>query len=259
MEIPQWTKRGSLEESILHGNIDIALRELSLHGEEIFGKYKKIIQKECLNAGIVYPFRTFSEYKCDVLNIDNWQLNESTDEWIMHCVSADFALRKGFAETLLKQRPQSRKYVERMRKQPNRIGFVAIDRNSKVIHLVTKSKATDKPSSNFGLVKCLRNLNNFSFPNKIICPMIGCGLDGRVNGMSKWTKTQLQDFINEFCPNLDIKVQGPDVIFQNEENSELLIDLDCYQDNEMSYLALPPKMSRGSPTLSRAPRCEGDV
>lgn len=259
LEIPQWTKRGSLEESILYGNIDIALRELSLHGEEIFNKYKRIIQKECLSVGINYPFRTFAEYKSDVLNIDNWQLNESGNDWIMHCVSADFALRKGFAATLLKQRPEARKFVEKMRQRPHRVGYVAIDNAARVIHLVTKVKATDKPNSNFGLVRCLRTLSTYNFPSSVNCPMIGCGLDGRVNGMCEWTKAQLQDFINMYCPNLDIKVQGPDVIFQNEENSESLIDLNCYQDNEMSFLALPPKMSRGSPTLSRVPRCEINV
>uniref|UniRef100_A0AB38ZJU3 RNA-directed RNA polymerase n=1 Tax=Crocidura shantungensis ribovirus 14 TaxID=3139534 RepID=A0AB38ZJU3_9VIRU len=256
LEIPQWTKKGSLAESILFGNIDITLRELSLHGEEIFDKYQKVIQKECLAANINYPFRAFSEYKCDVLEIDNWQLNESSKPWLLHCVSADFALRKGFAAELLKQRPEAIKHVEKMRKQPIKIGYIAIDNRAHVIHMVTKLKASDKPTSNSGFLTCLNNLNSFYFAEPIYCPMIGCGLDGRVNGMSSWTRTQLQDCINAYCPNLVIKVQGSDVIFQNEENSESLINLNCYQDNETCFLALPPKMSRGSPTLSREPRCE---
>lgn len=255
LEIPQWTKKGSLAESILFGNIDITLRELSVHGEEVFDKYQKVLQKECLNSNINYPFRSFSEYKCDVLNIDNWQLNESHETWLLHCVSADFALRKGFAAELLKQRPQAVKFVEKMRKQPVRIGYIAIDNRARVIHMVTKMRASDKPTSNSGFISCLNRLNTFHFAETIHCPMIGCGLDGRVNGMDKWTKIQLQDFINAYCPNLDIKVQGSDVIFQNEGNSELLINLNCYQDNETCFLALPPKMSRGSPTLSREPRC----
>jgi hypothetical protein len=259
LEIPQWTKKGSLAESILMGNIDITLRELSLHGEQVFEKYKNIIKKECLNVGINYPFRTFAEYKCDVLEIDNWQLNECSKPWIMHCVSADFALRKGFAAELLRQRPEAMPFVKRMRQRPIQIGYVAIDNHAKIVHLVTKLRATDKPISNSGLMSCLRRLKNYHFSEPIECPMIGCGLDGRLNGMSDWTITQLQDVINCMCPKLSIKVQGSDVIFRGEENSESLIASNCYQDNETCFLALPPKMSRGSPTLSREPRCEESV
>jgi hypothetical protein len=46
LEIPQWTKRGSHEESILLANIDVALRELSLHGQEIFEQYATKLQNE---------------------------------------------------------------------------------------------------------------------------------------------------------------------------------------------------------------------
>lgn len=247
LEIPQWTKKGSLAESILFGNIDITLRELSLHGEQVFNKYQQIIQRECLNANLNYPFRSFSEYKCNVLEIDNWQLNESSRPWLMHCVSADFALRKGFAAELLKKRPEALQFVQKMRKRPIKIGYVAIDNHARVIHLVTKLKATDRPSSNSGFVSCLRKLSSFYFAESIECPMLGCGLDGKRNGMCLWTQAQLQDFISSVCPNLDIKVQGPGVIFQTEENSESLIGLNCYQDNEMCFLALPPKMSHGSP------------
>jgi hypothetical protein len=256
LEIPQWTKKGSLSDSILYGNIDIAMRELSLHGKDTFEKYKNIIQKECLKVNVNYPFRTFAEYKCDVLDIDNWQLNECEKPWLLHCVSADFALRKGFAAELLQKRPEAMKFVQKMRQRPCRIGYVAIDNVARVIHLVTKLKATDKPSSNYGFMSALRNLNKFHFEGIVECPMIGCGLDGRLNGMSEWTKAQLQDVINQMCPNLVIKVQGPGVIFQREENSELLISTNCYQDNESCYLALPPKMTRGSPTISREARCE---
>lgn len=259
LEIPQWTKKGTHEQSIFLGNVDIMLRELSLHGEETFNKYVRILKKELSDRKIPYDFRTFSEYKTSVLEIDNWMLNENGDSWIVHCVSADFALRKGFAAQLLKERPQARKFVSKMRQQPHKIGHVAIDNHARVIHLVTKLKATDQPLSNSGLVRCLRNLNRFNFEGTLICPMIGCGLDGKKNGMLGWTQDILSEFISTLCPNLVIKVQGPGKIFQVEENSESKIDDDCYQDNELCFLALPPKMARGTPTISRDPQCENNV
>lgn len=260
LEIPQWTKRGTHERSIFLGNVDIALRELSLHGEETFQKYVKILKKEFQKRKIVYDFRSFSEYKTSVLEIDNWTLNESNEEeWIVHCVSADFALRKGFASQLLEKRPQAKKFVEKMRKRPHKVGYVAIDNQARVIHLVTKLQATDQPLSNSGLARCLRNLNKFNFSGKLICPMLGCGLDGRLNGMNHWSQEQLSDYIQNLCPNLVVEIQGPGKIFQVEENSEFKIDENCYQDNELCFLALPPKMARGSPTISREPQCESSV
>lgn len=260
LEIPQWTKRGTHERSIFLGNVDIALRELSLHGEEIFQKYVNILKKEFRERRIAYDFRSFSEYKTSVLEIDNWTFNESNDDdWIIHCVSADFALRKGFASQLLDKRPHALKFVEKMRKQPHKVGYVAIDNQARVIHLVTKLRATDQPISNSGLAKCLRNLNRFNFNSKIICPMLGCGLDGRVNGMKQWSSEQLSNFIQDLCPNLVIEIQGPGKIFQVEENPESKINENCYQDDELCYLALPSKMARGAPTISREPQCENVV
>jgi hypothetical protein len=45
LEIFQWTKKGLAYDSITEANIDVSLRELCLHGEEIFNKYSQMLKR----------------------------------------------------------------------------------------------------------------------------------------------------------------------------------------------------------------------
>lgn len=69
MEIVQWTKKGLAADSITLANIDVAMRELSLHERDVFETNAKLIKDACIEHGIPYRFMTFYEYRDTVLNI----------------------------------------------------------------------------------------------------------------------------------------------------------------------------------------------
>lgn len=66
LEIVQWTKRGLSYDAITIANLDVTMRELSLHDSEIFDKYKKILMQECVKHKIQYRFMTQLEYLASV-------------------------------------------------------------------------------------------------------------------------------------------------------------------------------------------------
>jgi len=69
MEIVQWTKRGLAADSITLANIDVAMRELSLHDQSVFDVNAKLIRDACIEKGVPYRFATYNEYRGEVLNI----------------------------------------------------------------------------------------------------------------------------------------------------------------------------------------------
>jgi uncharacterized radical SAM superfamily Fe-S cluster-containing enzyme len=50
-------------------NIDVTMRELSLHSRETFDQNSKLIKDACRNAGISYKFLSYYEYRDNVLAI----------------------------------------------------------------------------------------------------------------------------------------------------------------------------------------------
>lgn len=69
MEIVQWTKKGLAADSITLANIDVAMRELSLHEQSVFDENSKLIKDMCIEKNVPYRFMTFYEYRDTVLNI----------------------------------------------------------------------------------------------------------------------------------------------------------------------------------------------
>jgi len=66
-EIVQWTKHGTLEHTITLANLDVTMRELSLHDSIVFNEYCAILRKECQRLKITYRFLTQDEYLALVL------------------------------------------------------------------------------------------------------------------------------------------------------------------------------------------------
>jgi hypothetical protein len=62
LEIVQWTKKGLSSDAITLANLDVTMRELSLHDCDVFEKYKKILSQECVKHKIFYRFLTQNEY-----------------------------------------------------------------------------------------------------------------------------------------------------------------------------------------------------
>jgi hypothetical protein len=69
LEIPQWTKKGNMADEIELANIDVAMRELSLHDRDTFDHFSRIYQRACFQKGVDYRFQTYSEYRTSVLEI----------------------------------------------------------------------------------------------------------------------------------------------------------------------------------------------
>jgi hypothetical protein len=214
LEIFQWTKKGLMKDDITQANVDVTMRELSLHGEDLFNHWKDALQRECVKQKVNYRFRTFEEYKSEVLEVplifeSKIQSDSIFDDenYIVHCVSADFKMSKGFARNLLKSsRLKSQRQIEYLRSRQHQIGFVAFDHQSKVIHLVTKERYCDVPSDFKGMIRALSNLNLMLQKNKIksvSMPAMGCGLDAKENGMCV---KDLQSLTRMLLPNIDCKI-----------------------------------------------------
>jgi hypothetical protein len=214
LEIFQWTKKGLMKDDITQANVDVTMRELCLHGEDLFNHWKEALQRECIKQKVNYRFRTFEEYKAEVLEVplvfESTPKSESIfddENYIVHCVSADFKMSKGFARNLLKSsRLKSKRQIEYLRSRQHQIGFVAFDHQSKVIHLVTKEQYFDVPSDFKGMIRALSNLNLMLQKNKIknvSMPAMGCGLDAKENGMCV---KDLQSLTRMLLPNIDCKI-----------------------------------------------------
>ena len=57
LEIVQWTKQGLQKDEITLANLDITMRELSLHGEKIYKKYKREFEHVCQMHRIPFRFQ----------------------------------------------------------------------------------------------------------------------------------------------------------------------------------------------------------
>lgn len=75
-EIVQWTKAGTGADSITLTNLDVTMRELSLHSEEVFNKYLGMLRKVCKEKNIFYRFLTQDEYLAHVCDEHLLEMNE---------------------------------------------------------------------------------------------------------------------------------------------------------------------------------------
>lgn len=84
LEIAQWTKRGLQELDITKSNIDTTLRELSLHGPELFNEKCGIIRKLCREHNIDYQFQDYYFYRSETLNVPELYTSEAGDEVVVY-------------------------------------------------------------------------------------------------------------------------------------------------------------------------------
>lgn len=68
LEICQWTKKGLQSDTITQSNVDVVMRELSLHSEEIWNLWMPKIVRSCAKNGVTYKFMTRQEYRDMTLN-----------------------------------------------------------------------------------------------------------------------------------------------------------------------------------------------
>jgi hypothetical protein len=191
LEIFQWTKRGPQEQSILLANIDVSLRELCLHGEKIFNKYVKELKLACIEKEIPYKFRTFIEYKTDVLYLplefESHPDIFASKRYIVHAIGSDATFGAGFAREVLMRKKVSKSALKYIRERKLPIGFSYFDHDTKFVHMITKIKSSEPPMDIKGLSLALRKLSSVLIKREIYeiaMPAIGCGLDSRLNGFT---------------------------------------------------------------------------
>lgn len=187
LEIVQWTKRGMQRDEITLANIDVAMRELSLHGEEIFSKYREELKRACIESKINYRFKTYLEYFAQTTDtpikfeVEEWGSIWDEKDYIVHCVSADMKMSRGFAKTLVEQRLTEKEHLK-LKRGKHRMYEPVFHESSKTIHLVTKHKFFHKPKDTLLFERALRNLNTACVARgikRIVMPPMQCGLDAK--------------------------------------------------------------------------------
>jgi hypothetical protein len=206
LEIFQWTKKGLMRDDITIANVDVAMRELALHGEDLFNHWRNALKQECIRQGVNYRFRTFEEYKTDVLDVPIIFESKADDiltspEYIVNCVSADFEV-KGFLKKLCKNRITNLGQIRYLRKQQHQNGYIAFDHQSKVIHLIVKEQYNVSTDNSRGLLRSLTNLNSLLGRNgikKIAFSLQGCKLALNEETSMK----EVQSLSRMLLPNID--------------------------------------------------------
>ncbi|APG78449.1 hypothetical protein 1 [Wuhan millipede virus 3] len=201
LEIVQWTKRGMQKDEITLANIEVCMRELSLHGENVYNLYKNEFKHVCAMHGINFRFLTWHEVYCSVLELPLY-LHEGevtpldlmiTNEWVVHCISADAKMSRGFAKALVAER-MTQTEVERLKKAKHEIGDVIFCDDSKTIHLVTKNLYWHKPRNTFNFERALKNLNIACRQRgigSVSMPPMQCGLDAKYTHLKIWDLEKL--------------------------------------------------------------------
>jgi len=134
LEIPQWTKIGILSEQITIDNIDVCMRELSLHPENIFDHYFKIICKKCVQYNIPYRFRTYDEYRCDVLSVPLFEGENRS--YILHWTSQTFDCSSKQSQQLIQDGYITPHCIQKLQSRHHSRGFFTIDTKRRVVHLL---------------------------------------------------------------------------------------------------------------------------
>ena len=132
---------------------------------------------------------------------------ESTDifqttNWIVHCVSADMRMSRGFAAQLVKERLTPEEH-QRLKRDRYSIGDAVFHDKSHTIHLVTKRFYQDKPRDTQLFERALRNLNaacKVRGIKSLSMPPMQCGLDAKwthltVEGLERLLRKYLIHFI----------------------------------------------------------------
>lgn len=75
LEVPYWTRKGSLRENITLSNFDFTIRELTLHGREIYEHHAQILMRcfrERMPPGFSYTKRQWRSLYFEVLSVIEW-------------------------------------------------------------------------------------------------------------------------------------------------------------------------------------------
>lgn len=133
-------------------------------------------------------------------------LFSNTEEYyLVHCISADFAMGKGIVvefnkkfnmKTILKT--EFPNYLDTWKNNQTKFDCILVDR---VFNLVTKERYFNKPTYKTmrGSLELMKNICKEKQIKKIAMPIIGCGLD-----RLKWEK--VSEIIKEVFCDMDIEI-----------------------------------------------------
>lgn len=129
----------------------------------------------------------------------------SEDYYLVHCISADFALGKGIAVEFNKRfdmkailKANNPDYLKNWRSMKDAADCIL---EGRVFNLVTKERYYNKPTYNSirWSLEIMRNFCESDNIKKIAMPVIGCGLD-----RLEWSK--VSEIIKEIFSELNIEI-----------------------------------------------------
>ena len=142
----------------------------------------------------------YKEVECDLFSVDS-------SYYLVHCISADFALGAGIAKEFEKRYHLredlllafgDKWYLDYDDKLP---GDAFLHKEKKVIDLITKTRYWHKPTM-YSLGRALKKMKNGCEKlgiNKIAMPKIGCGLD-----RLKWN--EVSELIKDVFSDTDVEI-----------------------------------------------------
>ena len=127
------------------------------------------------------------------------------DYYLVHCISADFAMGKGIVVEFNKRFDMKKKikvefpdYLNSWKENEKKYDCILIEQ---VFNLITKQRFFNKPTYKTmrGSLELMKNICVEKQIQKIAMPIIGCGLDGL-----KWEK--VSEIIKDVFNDIDIEI-----------------------------------------------------
>jgi hypothetical protein len=163
LEIPQWTKTGTITEQILIDNVDCCMRELALHERQVFDHYESILRRKCIKHNINYRFRTFEEYQSGVLDLPLFEGSDGEYRIVLN--DPEFSCKSEEAQFYMEKGRIPSKFAQQMRSRTHVCGYWRIDHKNKIVHLMYPSLNNNRIFSRF--IYSLGNIHD-DLPNKKI-------------------------------------------------------------------------------------------
>nr|UZT54508.1 MAG: structural polyprotein [flactilig virus 4] len=169
LEIPQWTKKGTQAMDITMANVDVALRELSLHGREKFNEWMPQLRTACMKRKVPYRFAQWEDYYSKVNEIEP-EYETSLDcerEWILQtaCRNKNSRQFDAFLADRVKNVEQIQ-FIKNNIKKCN-LGSFFFHKRSKTIFLISKNNPDDVFRSAMNMVNSFLKIDAWCKGNSI--------------------------------------------------------------------------------------------
>jgi len=206
LEIPQWTKKGTQSMDITMANVDVALRELSLHGREKFDEWMPRLRSACMRKNVPYRFLQWEEYYAKVNDIEpEWETsNECDTNWVLQ--TAYKSESSDELDKFLQQRVKNLDQIQFIKNSIKKcnLGSFFFHRKSKTIFLVSKNCEDDAFRSAINMVKSFMKIDTWCKENSVSNMCINVGSCDFGNQMIYAVPNILKPVVRAYFPSVRI-------------------------------------------------------